>query len=65
MQGFIVFEYATRYPEARAYLSDLKARGKIVYDYHVVEPSQGEKNGLKKCVPALEDVFAGRNFGKT
>ena len=65
MQGFIVFEYASRYAEGRAYLSDLKARGKITYDYHVVGPEGNDKNGLGKCVPALEDVFEGRNFGKT
>lgn len=65
MTGFIVFDYAKRYGEARAYLADMVDRGKIKYDYHVLGPKKGEEDGLGRCVGALEDVFTGRNFGKT
>lgn len=59
MQGFIAFDYAKRYPEARAYLTDLANKGKLKYDYHVVP------GGLDGCVQGLSDMFAGRNVGKT
>jgi NADPH-dependent curcumin reductase CurA len=65
MRGFIVFDYATRYGEGRAYLADMVERGKIKYEYHVLKPGRGEEDGLGQCVGALEDVFSGRNFGKT
>lgn len=65
MRGFIVFDYATRYGEGRAYLGDMVQRGKIKYEYHVLQPEKGEEDGLGKCVGALEDVFTGRNYGKT
>ncbi|KAL1412430.1 hypothetical protein Q8F55_000175 [Vanrija albida] len=59
MQGFIAFDYEKRYPEARAYLSDLAAKGKLKYDYHVVG------GGLDGCVPAMQEMFDGKNYGKT
>jgi NADPH-dependent curcumin reductase CurA len=64
IKGFIAFDYASRYNEARAYLADLKSKGKIEYEYHVLEPRKGE-SGLGRCVEALEGVFEGRNIGKT
>lgn len=57
VQGFIVLDYASRFPEARAYLADLRSRGKVEYAYHVTE-------GLDNCVKALEEVFEGKNYGK-
>ena len=65
IRGFIVFDYATRYEEARVYLSELRSTGLMKYDYYVVEPEPGDRNGLGKCVGALEGVFEGRNMGKT
>ena len=64
MEGFIVFEYASRYPEARAWLADQVSKGNIKYDYHVVRPDQGKEDGLDGCVPALQGIFEGMNFGK-
>ena len=64
IEGFIVLDYARRYPEARAYLADLKSKGKIKYEYMVLRPEEG-KSGLERCVEGLEVVFGGRNFGKT
>lgn len=64
MEGFIVFEYASRYPEARAWLADQYSKGNIKYDYHIV--GAGSKgDGLDMCVGALQEVFEGKNFGKT
>ena len=57
VQGFIILDYASRFPEGRAYLADLRSKGKIEYAYHVTE-------GLENCVNALEEVFAGKNYGK-
>jgi NADPH-dependent curcumin reductase CurA len=64
IKGFIAFEYASRYPEAQAYLADLNSKGKISYEYHILEPNAGE-NGLGRCVEALEGMFDGKNMGKT
>ncbi|CAD6567996.1 MAG: hypothetical protein TREMPRED_004202 [Tremellales sp. Tagirdzhanova-0007] len=64
IEGFIVLDYARRYPEARAYLADLRNKGKIMYEYTVLGPEDG-KSGLERCVEGLEAVLAGRNFGKT
>ena len=38
-------------------MADLRSKGKIDYAYHVTE-------GLENCVKALEEVFAGKNYGK-
>ena len=59
LEGFIAFDYEARYPEARAYLSDLASKGLIKYDYHLVP------GGLDGCVTAIGDMFGGRNVGKT
>lgn len=56
---FIAFDYEDRYHEGRAYLSDLYNRGLLKYDYYVKE------GGLAGCVPAFQDMFAGKNYGKT
>jgi NADPH-dependent curcumin reductase CurA len=57
VQGFIILDYASRVPEGRAYLADLRGKGKVDYAYHVTE-------GLENCVQALQEVFAGKNYGK-
>lgn len=64
IKGFIALDYTSRYPEAQAYLADLKSKGKVSYEYHILEPKAGE-SGLGRCVEALEGVFEGRNIGKT
>jgi NADPH-dependent curcumin reductase CurA len=57
VQGFIILDYASRFAEGRAYLADLRSKGKIDYAYSVTE-------GLENCVKALEEVFEGKNYGK-
>jgi len=64
MEGFIAFDYAKRYPEARAYLADMKRKGKINYEYTVLEPKVGGR-GLERCTEALEVLYSGKNYGKT
>lgn len=64
IEGFIALDYAPRYPEARAYLADLKSKGKLQYEYTVLEPKAGE-SGLGRCVEALGVLFDGKNYGKT
>ncbi|CAK9783330.1 NAD(P)-binding protein [Cutaneotrichosporon oleaginosum] len=59
MEGFIAFDYEKRYPEARAYLADLAKKDQLKYSYYVVG------GGLDGCAPALQDMFSGKNFGKT
>jgi NADPH-dependent curcumin reductase CurA len=57
VQGFIILDYASRFAEGRAYLADLRSKGKIDYAYSITE-------GLENCVKALEEVFEGKNYGK-
>ncbi|GMK56318.1 hypothetical protein CspeluHIS016_0301580 [Cutaneotrichosporon spelunceum] len=59
MEGFIAFDYEKRYPEGRAYLADLAKKGQIKYAYYVTG------GGLDGCVKALQDMFDGKNYGKT
>ncbi|BEJ13576.1 hypothetical protein CspHIS471_0307500 [Cutaneotrichosporon sp. HIS471] len=56
---FIAFDYEKRYPEARAYLADLARKGQLKYSYYVVG------GGLDGCAKALQDMFDGKNIGKT
>ncbi|KDN48426.1 NAD(P)-binding protein [Tilletiaria anomala UBC 951] len=58
MQGFIVFEYAKRYPEAANDIVGWMNEGKIKRNFHVV------KGGVQGCPQALIDLFAGKNKGK-
>ncbi|OWT37800.1 cytoplasmic protein [Cryptococcus neoformans] len=58
MRGFIVFQFADRYPEGIKYLSDLVQKGKMEFNYHVID-------GLDGCVQALREMFEGKNLGKT
>ncbi|HEV2427014.1 MAG TPA: NADP-dependent oxidoreductase [Acidimicrobiales bacterium] len=58
MEGFLVMDYAARYPEAQAELAGLVLSGAIVHDEHVVE-------GLENAPSALNMLFDGANTGKT
>ena len=57
MQGFLVFDYHDRYPEARAYLMHHLRGGRLQQRLHVVE-------GLDKAPEALAMLFNGGNTGK-
>ncbi|ORX40844.1 hypothetical protein BD324DRAFT_612273 [Kockovaella imperatae] len=65
IQGFIVMEHAHRFAEAGAYLAKLAKEGKMKYDYTILEPKDGEQNGLSRCVEGMELVSSGNNVGKT
>lgn len=65
IQGFIAMDYASRYPEAQAYLADLASKGKLNYDYTILEPKAGEPDGLGRCVEGMAVVSEGGNVGKT
>ncbi|MGH9020610.1 MAG: NADP-dependent oxidoreductase [Acidimicrobiales bacterium] len=58
MEGFIVFDFAARYGEARAELARLIQAGQLVHDEHLVD-------GLENAPAALNMLFDGANFGKT
>lgn len=64
VEGFIALDYASRYPEGRVYLADLVSKGLMKYDYTVLGPKQGDKDGLGRCTEGLELMFAGKNYGK-
>ncbi|CAE7791469.1 yfmJ [Symbiodinium microadriaticum] len=57
MEGMVVFDYASRYPEAVNELSQLMKAGKITSREHVEE-------GIQKFPEVLNLLFAGKNFGK-
>ncbi|KAK7050967.1 hypothetical protein VNI00_005079 [Paramarasmius palmivorus] len=57
MEGFIVFDYKDRYPEAIAEISKGLADGSIKRKFHVVE-------GLENAPSALPLLFNGGNTGK-
>jgi NADPH-dependent curcumin reductase CurA len=57
MQGFIVFEYHDRYPEARAWLRAQLRAGRLQQKLHVVD-------GLEQAPHALGMLFRGENTGK-
>ncbi|KAF2874893.1 hypothetical protein BDV95DRAFT_486579 [Massariosphaeria phaeospora] len=58
MQGFIVFDYAEKYPEARKQLAQWLEEGKLKRKQTVVE------GGLANAEQALVDLFKGANTGK-
>jgi NADPH-dependent curcumin reductase CurA len=58
MEGFIVFDYADRYAEARKELAQWLAEGKIKRTETVV------KGGLKEAEIALVGLYQGINTGK-
>ncbi|KAL9027886.1 MAG: hypothetical protein Q9196_003658 [Gyalolechia fulgens] len=58
MEGFIIFDYAKQYPEARKELAQWLAEGRIQRKETIV------KGGLAKAEQALVDLFHGVNTGK-
>ena len=57
MQGFIVFNYQEKYPEALQQLSTWLAEGKLTYSETIVE-------GFENIPQAFIDLFDGKNKGK-
>ncbi len=57
MEGFVVFDYAARYPEAVAAIAGWMAEGKLKAREDVVE-------GLETFPDTLQRLFRGENFGK-
>ena len=57
VQGFIVLDYADRYPEAIAALGGWMAEGKLKARLDVVD-------GLENALEALKKLFTGANTGK-
>ncbi|KAL8787524.1 MAG: hypothetical protein Q9213_002182 [Squamulea squamosa] len=58
MEGFIVFDYAEQYPQARAELAQWLTEGKIQRKETIVQ------GGLAKAGEALVDLYRGINTGK-
>jgi NADPH-dependent curcumin reductase len=58
MTGFLVFDYAGRYPEATAALAGWLQDGSLTSREHIVE------GGVRKFPDALLGLFAGENTGK-
>jgi NADPH-dependent curcumin reductase CurA len=57
MQGFIVFNYAAKYPQAIKQLSTWLKEGKLTYTETIV-------NGFDQIPQAFIDLFEGKNEGK-
>ncbi len=57
MEGFIILDYADRYPEAQLQLATWIAEGKISHREHLVD-------GLERAPEALNLLFTGGNTGK-
>ena len=57
MRGFIVLDYAPRYAEAAAALSQWVSEGRIKYAEHLIE-------GFDNLPEALAGIFRGENIGK-
>ena len=57
VQGMIVFDWASRYPEGIKALAALIAAGKLKYRESVVE-------GIDNAPQGFIDLLQGRNFGK-
>jgi NADPH-dependent curcumin reductase CurA len=58
MQGFIVFDFASRYAEAQMALATMVLEGTLVHQEHLVV-------GLEHAPEALNLLFTGGNHGKT
>ncbi|MYJ24670.1 MAG: zinc-binding dehydrogenase [Holophagales bacterium] len=56
MEGFLVFDYAKRYPEAWTRMREWVEGGKLV-------PKQDVFEGLEKAPEAFVDLLAGGNVG--
>jgi NADPH-dependent curcumin reductase CurA len=57
MEGFIIIDYAERFPEAQAAMAGWVAEGKVKFAVHVVD-------GLEQAPSALNLLFTGGNTGK-
>ncbi|KAH9000376.1 hypothetical protein EDB92DRAFT_1940117 [Lactarius akahatsu] len=57
IEGFLVFDYADRYPEALTNLSKWISEDRIIRKFHIVE-------GLEKAPESLPLLFSGGNTGK-
>jgi NADPH-dependent curcumin reductase CurA len=57
MQGFIIFDYASKYPEAMQKLSEWLAQGKLNY-------AETVREGFENIPQAFIDLFDGKNKGK-
>jgi len=57
IQGFLVFDFAARYKEGLAQLTEWLRQGRLRYREDIVE-------GLERAPRALTDLLQGRNFGK-
>ena len=58
MQGFIVFDYAKQYGEARKQLAQWLSEGKLKRKQTII------KGGLAKAEQGLVDLYNGKNTGK-
>jgi NADPH-dependent curcumin reductase CurA len=58
MQGFIVFDFASRYPDAQLELATMVLDGPLAHIEHLVR-------GLEHAPDALNLLFTGGNHGKT
>ncbi len=58
MEGFIVFDFASRYAEAQAQLAQMVLDGTLAHQEHLV-------HGLEHAPAALNLLFSGGNHGKT
>ena len=57
MQGFFIYDYKDRFPEAENYMSQWIEQGKLMYQEDIVE-------GLENMPQALNRLFEGKNVGK-
>jgi NADPH-dependent curcumin reductase CurA len=57
MEGFLIFDYFDRFPEAQMAMASWVAEGRIKHSEHVVE-------GLEQAPAALNLLFTGGNTGK-
>ena len=57
MEGFIIIDYSSRYPEAQEALAGWLSEGRLVHSEHIVD-------GLEHAPEALNLLFTGANTGK-
>lgn len=57
IEGFVVFDFADRYPEARRWLAARRDSGQLKQRTHVID-------GLDRAADGLGMLFRGENFGK-
>lgn len=65
MEGFIVFQFYKRYPEARKYMAEKLHSRALKYDYTVLGNDKSGKRGVEACVDGLAGLYEGKNTGKT